>query len=188
MKYLLSVFKFISNIIDSFNLAIGKAVSWLVVLMVVITFGVVVMRYLFNTGSIQAQETITYMHAIVFMLAAAATLKQDAHVRVDIFYGKMSVKKQAIVNFLGNLFLLIPVCAFILWSSWDYVLDAWDIKESSREAGGLPWVYLLKTVIIIFCGMLLLQGLSEMLKSLMTLIIPSENNTNTKHSANVTEL
>ena len=161
MKY----FSLLSTIIDQINDIIGKVASWLVVSMVFVTFGIVVMRYVFNIGSIQAQESVIYMHATLFLLAAATTLKQDAHVRVDIFYGKMTIKKQAIVNFLGNLFLLIPVCAFILWSSWEYVTDAWEIKETSREAGGLPGVYLVKTLIIIFSSMLILQGIAEMVKS-----------------------
>lgn len=165
MRHFIHSINLVSAIIDRINSTIGKAVSWLVLLMVITTFTIVVMRYLFNTGSILAQESVVYMHAILFMLAAAVTLKNDAHVRVDIFYGKMSDRKRAAVNFLGNLFMLLPVCGFIIWSSWEYVIDAWDVKEGSREAGGLPWLYLLKTIIPIFTIMLVLQGISEIVKS-----------------------
>jgi len=161
--------------IDKLNELIGKAVSWLVVLMVLVTFSIVVMRYLFNTGSIQAQESVIYMHAILFMLAAATTFKQDAHVRVDIFYGKMSNRKKAVVNFFGNLLMLLPLCSFILWSSWEYVSSAWEVHESSREAGGLPWLYLLKSVIPIFTILLILQSISEIGKSLLTLFSLDKN-------------
>ena len=171
MKFLVLIGKFIDQINDT----VGKLASWLVVFMVFVTFGIVVMRYVFNIGSIQAQESVIYMHATLFLLAAATTLKQDAHVRVDIFYGKMSIKKQAVVNFLGNLLLLIPVCVFILWASWEYVADAWEIKETSREAGGLPGVYLVKTLIIIFTSMLILQGIAEIFKNLNTIFSKTEN-------------
>ncbi|MDH3325893.1 MAG: TRAP transporter small permease subunit [Gammaproteobacteria bacterium] len=187
MKFLTLAAKTSSSIIDRTNQAVGKTISWLVVLMVLITFSIVVMRYLFNSGSIQAQESVIYMHAVVFMLAAASTLKQDGHVRVDIFYGKMSLRNKAIVNFLGNLFLVIPVCTFILWSSWEYVFDAWEIKETSREAGGLPGVYLLKSVIIIFTGMLILQGIAEALKSLLIIFSKPENATFSESKTNITD-
>ncbi len=168
-------FNQISLAIDYINDIIGKAAAWLVLLMVLTTFGIVVMRYAFNIGSIQAQESVIYMHATLFLLATATTLRQNAHVRVDIFYGNMSQKKQAIVNFSGNLFLLIPVCAFILWSSWGYVVDSWEIKETSREAGGLPGVYLIKSLIIIFSTMLILQGVAEIIKNLRTIFSRSDD-------------
>jgi len=166
----------LSNIIDSINEHIGKAVSWLTLFMVLIMFAIVLMRYAFNEGSIAIQESVMYMHAVVFMLGAAFTLKRDGHVRVDIFYNKMSERKKSIVNFLGNLFLLFPVCIFILWSSWDYVLEAWRIKESSREAGGLPWTYILKTSILCMAILLILQALADTLRNVLGII----NNPNTK--------
>lgn len=157
----------ITNTIDSINEHIGKTISWFTLFMVLVMFGIVVMRYVFNEGSIAAQESVMYMHALVFMLGAAFTLKRDGHVRVDIFYNKMSIRNKSIVNFLGNLFLLLPVCIFIFWSSWDYVLEAWRIKESSREAGGLPWTYLLKTSILIMAALLILQAIADMLRNVL---------------------
>lgn len=154
--------------IDYINESIGKTVSWLTLFMVLIMFGIVVMRYVFNEGSIAFQESVMYMHAIVFMLGAAFTLKNDGHVRVDIFYNKMSPRGKATVNFLGNLFFLLPLCIFILWSSWEYVLSSWRIQESSREAGGLAWVYLLKTSILIMAVLLILQALADMSRNILT--------------------
>jgi len=177
MKFISLAMNTIINLVDRMNESIGKLVSWLVLAMVVVTFGIVVMRYLFNMGSIQAQESVIYMHALVFMFAAASTLKQDGHVRVDIFYGKMTIKKKAVINLFGNLLLLIPTSLFILWSSWEYVMSAWKINESSAEAGGLPGIYLLKTAILIFASMLILQGIAEIFKSLKT-IFTQKNHTN----------
>ena len=142
--------------------------------MVLVMFSVVILRYIFNEGSIALQESVTYMHAVVFMLGAAYTLKNDGHVRVDIFYSKMSDRNKAIVNFSGNLLLLLPVCIFIVWSSWDYVTESWRLKESSREAGGLPWIYLLKTSILIMAFLLILQALAGMMRNITHIINPAE--------------
>ena len=158
------------NFIDSINEHIGKTISWLTLFMVLVMFGIVVMRYVFNEGSIAVQESVMYMHALVFMLGAAFTLKRDGHVRVDIFYNRMSNRGKSLVNLLGNLLLLLPVCIFIFWSSWDYVIEAWRIKESSREAGGLPWIYLLKTSILIMATLLILQAFANMLRDISSII------------------
>lgn len=112
------------------------------------------------------QESILFMHALVFLLGAAYTLKQDAHVRVDIFYRKLGTKGKAWVDLLGTLFLLMPVSLFIFWVSWDYVASSWSLLEGSREAGGLPGVYLLKSSILIMASLLLLQGLAMLMRSL----------------------
>lgn len=143
----------------------GRAVAWLILLMVIITFLVVVLRYVFNTGWIALQESITYLHAFVFMLGAAYTLKHEGHVRVDIFYRKMAPSRQAMVDFFGCLLLLIPVCLFITISSWDYVLTSWSLMEGSQEAGGLPFVYLLKTSMLLMTLLILIQGLAQLLSS-----------------------
>ncbi|MDH3948210.1 MAG: TRAP transporter small permease subunit [Gammaproteobacteria bacterium] len=146
---------------------IGRGVAWLTLLMVVITFTVVVLRYGFDMGSIALQESIIYLHALNFMLGAAFTLKHDAHVRVDIFYQKMEPRGRAWVDLLGTLLLLMPVCGFIFWSSWGYVADAWAVGETSGEAGGLPFVYLLKTILLLMPSLLMLQGLVIIMKAIL---------------------
>lgn len=147
----------------------GRAVSWLVLGMVVMTFLVVVLRYLFDIGWIALQESISYMHSVVFLLGVAYTLKHDEHVRVDIIYSRLGTRGQAWVNLTGHLLLLLPVMAFIVWVSWPYVQDAWSVKEASREAGGLPGVYLLKSLILVMCSLLLIQALAQCLKNLCCL-------------------
>ena len=148
---------------------IGRGVAWLTLLMVIVTFAVVVLRYGFDLGSIAMQESIIYLHALNFMLGAAFTLKHDAHVRVDIFYQKMGPRGRAWVDLPGTLLLLMPVCGFIFWSSWGYVADAWAVREASGEAGGLPFVYLLKSILLLMPSLLMLQGLVIILQSLLIL-------------------
>ena len=145
----------------------GRLIAWFTLLIVLITFMVVVLRYVFDFGSIALQESISYLHAFVFMLGAAYTLKHDSHVRVDIFYRKMSMIKKAWVDLLGTLLLLFPVCLFILFSSWDYVFTSWSQFEESGEAGGLAFVYILKTTLLIMPLLLMLQGTALALKSLL---------------------
>lgn len=148
------------NKIDALNERIGQFIAWFVLAMVGVTFLVVVMRYGFNFGRIAIQESITYMHALVFMLAGAYTLKHNEHVRVDIFYQDMSSRNKAKVDFFGTLFLLLPFAIFIIWVSFNYVSNSWKLLEGSREAGGLPLVYLLKTLIPLMAILLFLQAIS----------------------------
>ena len=153
--------------INHINEWVGKTISWLTLLMVVITFIVVVLRYAFDLGWIALQESVLYMHAIVFMLGAAYTLKHNGHVRVDILYQRCSDKTKAWIDCLGTLLLLMPVTGFIIWSSWEYVANSWTIQESSRNSGGLPGVYLLKTTILLMAGLLILQGIALFLQNLL---------------------
>jgi len=138
---------------------LGKAVAWLTLVMVLLTFCVVVLRYGFGLGWIWMQESVSYLHAAVFMLAAAWTLQTDGHVRVDIFYRDGSARYRSWVDLLGTVLLLIPFCAFTLWVGWEYALSSWKLLEGSREAGGLPLVFLLKSLILLLPALLLLQAI-----------------------------
>lgn len=169
MNSLLTNLARIRAAIDNFSDWTGRAISWLTLLMVVVTFLVVVMRYVFHTGWIAMQESVLYMHGTVFLLGAAFTLKRNAHVRVDIFYREMGPKSQAIVNLFGTLLFLFPTCGFIFFVAWQYVFESWIVMEASREAGGIPAVFLLKTAILMMAALVLLQGISEVLRSVMTL-------------------
>ena len=158
--------------IDAFSLLTGRAVAWLVLVMMLITCIVVVLRYGFGIGSIALQESVGYMHAAVFMLGAAFTLQRQGHVRVDIFYRNFSERRKAWVNGLGSLIFLLPLSGFLLGISWDFVANAWEIREESPQAGGLPGVYLLKSLIPLMAITLGLQGLSDLAKATATLIKP----------------
>lgn len=155
--------------IDTLSELTGRAVAWLTLATVIITFAVVVLRYVFQTGSIALQESVSYLHAAVFMLGAAYTLKHDAHVRVDIFYSRMTQRGKAWINLAGSLLLLLPVCLFILSASLEYTGNAWSVLEGSQEAGGLDAVFLLKTLIPVMAMLLLLQGIALCLHSILRL-------------------
>ncbi|MCF2949061.1 TRAP transporter small permease subunit [Paraglaciecola aquimarina] len=153
--------------IDLVHQSLCKLVSWFTLFMVLITFLIVVLRYGFNLGWIAMQESVMYLHATVFLLGAAHTLKVNEHVRVDIFYRQMSQKKKAWVDTLGTLLLLMPVNCFILALSFDYVIKSWQILESSPQAGGLAFVFVLKTLILLFAVSMNLQGLAELIRNIL---------------------
>ena len=146
------------QLLRNFIALCGQSVAWLTLLMVLLTFGIVVLRYGFNLGWIWLQESLTYLHVAVFTIAAAWTLQLDGHVRVDIFYADMPEKKRALVDLLGTLIFLVPLCIFLLVVAWPYVSTSWKLMETSREAGGLPLVFLLKTLIMILPALLLGQA------------------------------
>lgn len=139
---------------------LGRAVSWLTLIMALLTFTIVVLRYGFNLGWIWLQESVTYLHALIFMVAAAWAFQTDDHVRVDILYRARSPRYRSTVDLLGTLLLLIPFTIFLLTISWDYVSASWATREASREAGGLPLVWALKSLILVLPALLLLQSLS----------------------------
>lgn len=156
----------VSRRIDLVSYRVGRTVSWLALSMVLVQFLVVILRYVFGTGEIWLQESIIYQHALVFMLGASFTLLKGGHVRVDILYTSASPRAKAVVDLIGAAFLLIPVMALILWVSWPYVARSWAVFEGSRETSGIPAVFLLKTVILVFGGLMLLQGVSTVIRSL----------------------
>ncbi len=170
MSLLMPFFQHSIHAIDSLNERVGRFVSWLVLALVFTTFCIVVLRYLFDLSWVMMQESIVYLHAVIFMLGTAYTLKHDRHVRVDIIYHRCTPTVKAWIDLLGTLFLLLPVAGFILYSSWEYVLNSWDILESSRNSGGLPYVYLLKTTVLFMSGLLILQGLSLLMSKIVCLV------------------
>jgi len=165
----MEIFLKVTKGIDHISEYSGKAVSLLTLLMVLATFVVVVMRYVFNEGSIPLQESIIYMHGLVFLVGSAFTLKHNGHVRVDIFYRNFSKKRKAIVDAVGTLVFMLPVTIFIFVYSFDFVAASWSSNEGSSEVGGLPGLYLLKSTLLIMAVLLALQGISEALKALLTL-------------------
>jgi TRAP-type mannitol/chloroaromatic compound transport system permease small subunit len=159
----------IADRIDRFTTAIGRAASWLALAVVLLQFALVVARYVFALGSIWLSEAVIYLHATLFMLAAAWTLRAEGHVRVDIFYAHAGKRARAFVDLVGALLLLLPFMLVLLWLSVPYVQRSWAIFERSQEASGLPFVYLLKTVIPVFAVLMVLQGMSQAIHALATL-------------------
>src|SRR5256714_2811173 len=158
--------------IDRLNSAIGRAASWCALAVVLIGFAVVLLRYVLGLGSIWLQESILYAHAALFLLAAAWTLKQGGHVRVDVFYADASPRIKAWIDLLGALLLLLPFTLAVVYFSLPYVERSWAILERSRETSGLPLVFLLKTLIPLFALLLALQGIAQAVRALAILIPP----------------
>lgn len=155
--------------INNANRAIGSGVAFASIAMALITTGVVILRYGFEQGAIAAQESVLYLHGAVFMLGAAPTLLADKHVRVDVFYRNFSQRQQTWVNTLGHTLFTTPICLLIIFGSWDYVAESWSIMESSPEPGGIPAVFLLKTLIPAMAVLLLLQAISAIVSGLLEL-------------------
>ena len=151
--------------IDAIIEITGRTVAWLSLGMVVITCTVVVLRYGFDTGAIALQESVTYMHALVFMIGLSYALKHDRHVRVDLLFSRLSERNRQRINLIGHLGLLLPICLVITMESFDYVMRSWAISEGSPEAGGIPGVYLLKTLIPLSALLLSMQAVSEVLRA-----------------------
>lgn len=152
-----------------FTTLVGRSSAWLALLLVLGMVLVVVLRYGFGIGNIALQESLTYLHGSLFMLGIAYTLAEDEHVRVDVLYQRFSPRGRAWVNVLGTLFLLLPVCGALFWLSLDYVASSWREQEASAN-GGLPFVYLLKTLLLILPALLTVQALAELLRHGLTLL------------------
>lgn len=155
--------------IDAAIDALGRAVSWLTLAVVLLTFGVVVLRYAFDQGSLAVQDLVLWLHGAVFLVGASYALRHDAHVRVDILYQRWSPRGRAIADLIGTLVFLLPFCVLLVWVSADYVGRSWAIREGSKDAGGLPGLFLVKTLIPA-CGVLLgLQGIAVALRKIAVL-------------------
>lgn len=162
--------EFLLRLLDRLTAFIGKTVAWLTLLMVLATCLVVLLRRGFDIGSIALQESVTYMHAAVFLLGTAYALQYGAHVRVDILYRRFSPRTKAWINSLGALIFLLPVSVFIGLTSLEFVSSAWRIREGSTDAGGLSMVYWLKTLIPVMAVHLSLQAIAEVLRNALVLM------------------
>lgn len=181
------------KLIDGLNDRVGRTVSWLMLGMVLMTCFVVILRYAIlanmdpwleaewfansfgvplvwlRENYVKLQESYVWMHGITFMVGAGYTLLHDGHVRVDIFYRGASPRYQAKVNLIGCLLLLLPVLTVIGYYSYPYVADSWSKLEESREAGGLPGLFLLKSMLLVFVALMVLQAISLMARSILVL-------------------
>ena len=158
------------RLIDSLNESLGRWISWLALAMVLVMGLIVVLRYAFQVGSIALQESIIYLNALIFTFGAAYTLKQQGHVRVDVFYNRLSSRARGLIDLLGTGIFLTLTAGFIIWASWDYVAVSWRIREGSAESSGLPYVYLLKASLLVLPLLLIIQGIAEAIKSLQQIL------------------
>lgn len=158
-----------AEILDRLNRFTGNAVRWLAVVMVVVQFVIVLMRYVFGISFVAVNESVLYMHSALFMLGAGFTLLVDEHVRVDIFYAKASPRRRALIDLLGHLILLLPSMIVLLVWSWPTVRNSWSILEGPISVGGIPASFLLKSLIPAFCTLLIVQSVSCLLRSVAVL-------------------
>ena len=155
--------------LEAINEIIGRSLAWLTAVMAVVVFAIVALRTFSNLGSIAVQESVTYMHAMVFMLCLAYTAKHGGHVRVDIVYRKLNREQQAWINALGGILFLLPFALFMLFISWEFTLQSWRIGENSMNTGGIPALFLLKTLVPLAGLLLAIQALADILRSLITI-------------------
>ncbi len=156
----------IAAAIDSINIGVAHLVRWFALFMVLIQFFIVVGRYVFGVNSIAAQESVLYLHATLFMLGAGYTLLVDKHVRVDVFFAKLNAATQRRIDIFGHLFLLLPSMTALLYWSWPSVRNSWKILEGPMSVGGIEAVFLLKTLIPLFCILVMLQSVSLLIRLL----------------------
>jgi TRAP-type mannitol/chloroaromatic compound transport system permease small subunit len=155
----------IADRIDRLTRAVGRAVAWLALAIVLVQFALVLARYVFSFGSIWLTQSVIYGHATLIMLAAAWTLAAGGHVRVDVFYAQASARTRAIVDLIGSLLLLLPFALMLLYLSVPYAARSWAILERSQEVGGLPLVFVLKTLIPLFAVLMALQGAAQAIRA-----------------------
>ncbi|VUD67608.1 hypothetical protein TDB9533_03881 [Thalassocella blandensis] len=163
----------VSSFISGMNDLIGRTLSWLTLLMA-ITMLLVILGRAFNLGSLAIQESVTYMHAMVFMLCMAYTLKEQGHVRVDVNYRRMNFLQKAWVDVIGAILFILPFSIFLIAISWQFVVESWRIREGSPNPGGIQAVFLLKTLIPLGGFLLGLQGLVELIRNVQTLLAPQD--------------
>ncbi|MFN3835911.1 MAG: TRAP transporter small permease subunit [Glycocaulis sp.] len=157
------------QVVDAVNRAIGDAVRWFALALVLVTSLIVIQRYVFGVSITKLQESMIYFHALLFLLSSASTLLAGGHVRVDIFYSRLNARSKAWTDIAGVYLALIPMCWLILDTSRSYVGGAWRILERSREGDGLPLVFALKTAIPVFAVMMIAQGVALAARGALTL-------------------
>lgn len=154
----------------TFNTQVGEKVAWLTIVMVTLQFFVVLLRYVFGFGSVFLQEGILYLHATVFLCGVGYALLHDAHVRVDAFYHKGNRRVKAWINLVGCVCFLAPFVAVLFFYSVPYVTASWLVLEGSRETTGIPAVFLFKSLILLYCFLLAVQGIAMGLQAIKQLI------------------
>jgi len=155
--------------LEAVNLHVGNMVRWCALLMLLLQFVIVVLRYVFGISYIFLNEGVLYLHATLFMLGAGYTLLVDKHVRVDIFYAKRGKRGRALIDIFGHIFFLIPSMIVLAVYSWPSVRASWKILEGSISVGGIPASFLLKSLIPAFCVLLIIQCLANLLNDLICL-------------------
>lgn len=160
----------VTQTIDAVTVRLARAIRWLALAMVLTTIAIVVLRYAFAIGAIPLQESVMYMHGFLFLLGIPYGINRNTHVRVDILYTRLTPRQQAFIDLGGHLIFLLPIAIFILVTSWPYTIASWRVLEGSSEVGGLPAVFLLKTLIPATAVLMALQAIAEAYKQFLYLL------------------
>lgn len=169
--------RLVSDIFDTINEKLGRAISWLTAILVLTVFTNVVLRYAFSNNQQWLGELSWHLFSLIFLLGAGYTLKHNKHVRVDVFYSRLTLQKRALIDLLGSLFFLMPVCLMIIFSGWDFAIRSFRMGESSPEANGMPALYIIKAAIAVGFVFLLIQAVAFAIRSLHTLLYPNSSTT-----------
>lgn len=159
-----------SGAIDRSNEVVGRGVAWVTLLLVMVVFVDVVMRYLFKTSFVFTQELEWHLFAFIFLIGAGYTLLHDGHVRVDIIYQRLGLKGRAWINLIGVIFFLIPGCWLVIGTSWKFVGNSFSMLEGSPDPGGIPYRFIVKGTMTVGYALLLLQGLSMGVHALLQIL------------------
>lgn len=158
----------LAHFIDLFNRQIGRASIWLILIAVLLSAFTATLRYLFDWGSNAMIEAQWFLFGLVFLLCAPWTLQEQGHVRVDIIYTRLSIRWRAIIDLVGGLLFLLPVCILVSINAWDYFLLSFQQNEASMNPGGLLW-WPMKLAIPVAFSLLAAQGIAEMIKAIAVL-------------------
>ncbi len=162
--------RIVAGAIEALNDNIGRGLALFVWGTAILCAVVVFLRYVLHESFVWMQELYVWMHAVVFMVGAGYAMRRDAHVRVDIFYSKWNSRTRAMVEIIGTLAFTLPWVAVLAWLAWPYIRVSWTIMEGAAQPGGLPFTYLFKTVVLVFCFAVGLQGLAVIARSILVLL------------------
>ncbi len=169
-QVIMQIIRLLIQGIDWVNEKVGRLTAWLTVIMVLNVFFVVLLRYVFGVGWVWMQELYVWSHATAFMAGAGYTFLHNGHVRIDLIYRAASPRYKAIVDILGGIFLALPLLIILYLRGLPIFIRSWEVSEKSAEAGGLPALYLLKLLILVFCILLGIQVLAQVLRNILLLL------------------
>ena len=152
------------NFLEKISIISEYITKYFFYIMFILVIVNILLRYIFNINFIFMQELVMYLHAFIFLFGISICLKENSHVRIDVFSNKLDAKAKKYIEILGTVFLIIPFCLFVLYESTPIIIRSWEMLESSGEPGGLPFIYILKSAIYVFASLLLIQALGKLVK------------------------
>ena len=152
------------NFLEKISIISEYITKYFFYIMFILVIVNILLRYIFNINFIFMQELVMYLHAFIFLFGISICLKENSHVRIDVFSNKLDAKAKKYIEILGTVFFIIPFCLFVLYESTPIIIRSWEMLESSGEPGGLPFIYILKSAIYVFASLLLIQALGRLVK------------------------